>query len=1083
METKLFFLVSSLLLSSIHPTIPTQDQQNPERTSLFSFKNTLENPDLLPSWLPSTPHCQWQGILCKNNLIISLSLPSLSLKGPLSPTLFSLPNLILLDLSQNLLSGQLPSTLSNLRRVRELSLGDNHFTGQIPPEIGQLTQLESLELGPNFFTGRIPPELGNLTRLKYLDLGGNSLIGNIPVEFQNLSHLLLLDLANNFLSGVISSNLISSLVTLTSLDVSNNSFSGALPPEIGRLLNLTDLSIGINRFSGNLPREIGRLSKLQNFFSASCSISGPLPEEFSDLISLTMLDLSNNPLKSSIPKSIGKLQNLTILNLAQSEINGSIPPEIGKCKNLKTVMFSFNSLSGSLPKEIFDLPMISFSAEKNQLSGNLPAWIGKWREINSIMLGSNSFTGRIPPEIGNCSLLNQISLRNNLFSGSIPSEICNGKSIQEIDLDSNFLWGTIENTFLNCRKLSQLVLVNNQIGGRIPEYLSELPLMVLDLDSNNFTGKIPLNLWNSIHLMEFSAANNLLEGEIPVEIGNAVALQRLVLSNNMLQGRIPKEIGKLKALSVLSLNSDYLEGEIPLELGECTGLTTLDLGNNRLNGPIPESLGNLTQLQCLVLSHNELSGVIPSKTMSYFQQVTIPESSFVQHHGVFDLSYNMLTGPIPEELGSCVVVVDLLISNNQLSENRLGGLVPTSGICLNFTKMSLLGNKDLCGGTSGLDCEMKSLRPRILNVWGLVLVIGGSLFVAISMVYMFSKLKISGGDNRTSTKAEDESKLNSSIEPNICFLSTSRSKEPLSINVATFEQPLLRLTLVDILEATNNFCNANIIGEGGFGTVYKATLPDGRTVAVKKLSEAKTQGHREFLAEMETLGKVKHRNLVPLLGYCSFGEEKLLVYEYMINGSVDLWLRSRAGALEVLDWPKRVKIAVGAARGLSFLHHGFIPHIIHRDIKASNILLDADFEPKVADFGLARLISAYETHVSTDIAGTFGYIPPEYGQSWKSTTRGDVYSFGVILLELVTGREPTGPDFKEVEGGNLVGWVFRKVEKGEATDVIDPAIVNTASTQKMLQMVQIALICLSGNPANRPTMLHVLKFLKGIEEE
>ena len=227
----------------------------------------------------------------------------------------------------------------------------------------------------------------------------------------------------------------------------------------------------------------------------------------------------------------------------------------------------------------------------------------------------------------------------------------------------------------------------------------------------------------------------------------------------------------------------------------------------------------------------------------------------------------------------------------------------------------------------------------------------------------------------TLSEQKNESKFNETMEPNLCFLN-NKSKDPLSINVAMFERPLLRLTLVDILHATNNFCKTNIIGDGGFGTVYKAMLPNGKMVAIKKLSQTKTQGHTEFLAEMETLGKVKHKNLVPLLGYCSFVEEKLLVYEYVVNGSLDLWLRNREDALEVLYWSECLKIAMGSARGLAFLHHGFIPHIIHRDMKASNILLDGDFDPKVADFGLAHIISACETHVSTDIAGTFGYIPP-----------------------------------------------------------------------------------------------------------
>lgn len=203
-------------------------------------------------------------------------------------------------------------------------------------------------------------------------------------------------------------------------------------------------------------------------------------------------------------------------------------------------------------------------------------------------------------------------------------------------------------------------------------------------------------------------------------------------------------------------------------------------------------------------------------------------------------------------------------------------------------------------------------------------------------------------------------------------------------------------------------------------------MPDQKTVAVKKLSQATGQCDREFAAEMETLDMVKHQNLVQLLGYCSVGEEKLLVYEYMVNGSLDDWLRNRAASL---DWGKRCKIAYGAARGISFLHHGFKPYIIHMDIKTSNILLNDYFEAKVSDFGLARLISDCESHVSTDTADTIGYVPSEYGQAGRANERGDIYSFGVILLELVTGKQPTGPEFEDKDGGNLVDWVLLMMKK------------------------------------------------------
>ncbi|KAK9289016.1 hypothetical protein L1049_017487 [Liquidambar formosana] len=306
-----------------------------------------------------------------------------------------------------------------------------------------------------------------------------------------------------------------------------------------------------------------------------------------------------------------------------------------------------------------------------------------------------------------------------------------------------------------------------------------------------------------------------------------------------------------------------------------------------------------------------------------------------------------------------------------------------------------------------------------------------------------------------------------------------KPKEPLSINIATFELSLLRLKPADILSATDNFSKTYIIGDGGFGTVYRALLPEGRTIAVKRLNGGHLHGDREFLAEMETIGKVKHENLVPLLGYCVFGEERFLIYEYMENGSLDVWLRNRADAVEALDWPTRFKICLGSARGLAFLHHGFVPHIIHRDIKSSNILLDGRFEPRVSDFGLARIISAYESHVSTILAGTFGYIPPEYGQTMVATTKGDVYSFGVVVLELVTGREPTGQ--ADVEGGNLVGWVRWMVASGREDEVLDPYFSNMVVWKdQMLRVLGVARLCTHDEPWRRPTMLEVVKLLKEI---
>ncbi|CAN6230703.1 unnamed protein product [Urochloa humidicola] len=283
----------------------------------------------------------------------------------------------------------------------------------------------------------------------------------------------------------------------------------------------------------------------------------------------------------------------------------------------------------------------------------------------------------------------------------------------------------------------------------------------------------------------------------------------------------------------------------------------------------------------------------------------------------------------------------------------------------------------------------------------------------------------------------------------------------------------------DILKATDNFNDVHIIGHGGFGTVYGAALPEGRKVAIKRLyGNQQFLGDRQFLAEMETIGKVKHHNLVPLLGYCTRGGERFLIYEHMHNGSLETWLRDRANAPKAIGWSDRLRICLGSAHGLMFLHHGFVPRIIHRDMKSSNILLDENMEPRISDFGLARIISAYDTHVSTNVAGTLGYIPPEYAMTMKCTAKGDVYSFGVVMLEVLTGRPPTGQEVEE-GGGNIIDWVRWMITQGREGELFDPTLpVSGMWREQMVRVLAVALDCTADEPWKRLTMPDVVKSLK-----
>ncbi|XP_010253958.1 PREDICTED: leucine-rich repeat receptor protein kinase EMS1-like isoform X1 [Nelumbo nucifera] len=1293
------FLVISLCSSELLSASASDLQ------ALMAFKSVLRNPEGIADWGEGPSPCTWTGITCGNGSVVSISLPHLGLQGtlplelgslsnlelldladnefsgPLPPRLWKLKKLKTLNLSFNLLNGTLSSDVQNLEHLQKLILGSNSLSGKLDPAICSCLSLEILDLGANSFTGEIPNQISYLSKLQVLVLGGNGLSGPIPSSIGELFNLVFLDLGDGFLSGSIPTSLWQ-LEKLQSLDLSNNSISGPIPSIIGRLSALRDLHVGHNRFEGALPRDVGNLKNLRNLDAPSCGLTGPIPDEIGNLQSLEMLDLSINPLQSQIPPSIGKLQNLTILNLISAAINGSIPPELGNCRKLKTVILTFNDLSGPLPDKLAGLSdsIISFSIERNHISGQLPPWFGRWVSADSILLASNEFHGTIPSEFGNCTSLTYLTLSHNQLTGNIPSELCNCKFLSELDLENNLLTGMINDTFRYCQNLTQLILVQNRLTGAIPAYLSDLPLLSLELDYNKFYGEIPVEIWSSNSLMEFSAGFNFLGGTLSPRIGGLVTLQRLILNDNRLEGRIPKEIGELRDLLVLSLNHNQLSGEIPRELFRCRSLMSLDLGFNKLNGSIPREIRNLTQLEFLVLSHNHLSGDLPLGITEGFRQPSIPETSYFQHRGVFDLSGNLFSGKIPQQLGNCIVIVDLILGNNNfsgdippsifklpnltsidlssnqlegkipnevgdpyklqgldlaynrfhgeipteigklknlvklnlsgnlftgsvpasignlgtlsdldLSNNHLSGMLPLSlsmltkivglylqqnqitgdinGVlmqsgswrqiqtlnlslnllsgevpssianlsylnyldlhnnrftgtitrylgnlsqlmyldmsnnlfhgqipqelcditdlnflnlsnnqlwgpvlnCGKFTGRSFLNNSDLCGSSVGRICKFgRRQRRRLLDTPAILILSLSTSFSFFCLFIVFLKWK---------TLFQD------SMKPLPKSMAKTRVATMNDIGTS-FEQPLLQLTLSDILHITNNFSKLNVIGDGGSGTVYRGILPDGRMVAIKKLGKARDQGSREFQAEMEAIGKVKHKNLVPLLGYCSFEDNKILIFEFMANGSLESWLRNKSESLNVLSWNKRLKIATGTARGLAFLHHGVIPRVIHRDVKASNILLDQNFEARVSDFGLARVVSAYDTHVTTEIAGTFGYIAPEYAQSWRSTTKGDVYSFGVILLEMVTGKEPTGICFKDVEGGNLVGWVREMVTRGKSVESLDGRVSNgSVWVAQMVEVLHLGLVCTSEDPMKRPSMLEVVKFLEDIGGE
>lgn len=504
----------------------------------------------------------------------------------------------------------------------------------------------------------------------------------------------------------------------------------------------------------------------------------------------------------------------------------------------------------------------------------------------------------------------------------------------------------------------------------------------------------------------------------------------LRLTDMGLKGRFPRGIKNCSSMTGLDLSSNKLYGPLPDDISKLVGfLTTLDLSSNNFSGSIPDNLGNCTYLNTLKLDHNRFSGRIP------------PQLGQLGRLKSFSVSNNFLSGPIPH-------FVNLTLSAD-----------------------SVINNQGLCGYP--LDpCKETSNGPRTGVITGAA--VGGVTFAAsvvgIGMFFYFRRVSM--------RKKKDDDP-----EGNKWAKSLTGTK---GIKVSLFEKSITKMRLSDLMKATSSFSKNNIIGSGRTGTTYKALLEDGTSLMVKRLQDSQ-HSEKEFMAEMATLGSVKHRNLVPLLGFCMAKKERLLVYKDMPNGSLYDLLHPADDTGKSVDWPLRLKIAIGAARGFAWLHHNCNPRIIHRNISSKCILLDADFEPKISDFGLARLMNPIDTHLSTFVNGEFGdlgYVAPEYTRTLVATPKGDVYSFGTVLLELVTGERPTNvAKAPETFKGNLVEWITHLSSSGQLQDGIDKSLVGKGIDNELFQFLKVACNCvLPTIPKERPTMFEVYQFLRAIGE-
>ncbi|XP_058095480.1 probable leucine-rich repeat receptor-like serine/threonine-protein kinase At3g14840 [Magnolia sinica] len=905
-------------------------------------------------------------------------------------------------------------------------------------EVETLKQIAKT-LGKNWNFGVDPcsGELGWTTRNPVKGLE-NSVTCNCSFTNNTVCHVVSIVLKGQNLQGVLPPEL-AKLPYLQELDLTRNFLNGKIPPEWGAM-PLVNISLLGNRLSGQIPKELGNISTLRNLTLEANRFSGSLPRELGNIVNIERILISSNDFTGELPRTLANLMNLNDFRISDNNFTGKIPDFIQNWTKLQKVAIQASGLEGPIPSGISLL-----------------------ENMSDMRISDINGTG-FPP-LSRMKGMRTLILRNCNLSGPIPSYIGEMKQLKTLDLSYNKLSGPIPLTFDNLAKTQFMYLTSNLLTGDVPDWMLKKGKNI-DLSYNNFTvgGFAPREcLQRNVNLFGTSPMLNNSSGVVPC-LKNFACPKRGRFSLHINCGGMQATNGSITYVE------DQDDGGPSKFFISSRDYWAFSSTGNFLDNNDDKDIYKASNISILSFPNSELymTARLTPLSLTYYGLCLINENYIVNLHFA---EIKFTAGNNYSSLGKRIFDVYIqgkLVLKDFNIEDAAGG--PNKPIVKSFPAVVTTNTLEIrfywAGkGTSGIPERG----------------IYGPLISAISVDPNF--VPPSEGGKKISAGAVagiiiSALFLTFLILGILWWKGCLRQKDTMDQELRGLDLQTGSFTLRQIKAATNNFDPANKIGEGGFGSVYKGLLADGTVIAVKQLSSKSKQGNREFVNEIGMISALQHPHLVKLYGCCIEGNQLLLVYEYMENNCLARALFGPEERQLKLDWSTRQKICVGIARGLAYLHEESRLKIVHRDIKATNVLLDKDLNPKISDFGLAKLDEEENTHISTRIAGTLGYMAPEYAMRGYLTDKADVYSFGVVALEIVSGKSNISYKAKE-ECVYLLDWAYVLQERGKLMELVDPKLGTDFNKEEAMMMLNVAILCTNSSAVRRPTMSAVVSMLEG----